>query len=131
MTTPATTHRGGGWVAFAGILLMLAGLRNLLDGIWALDREDTPVDTVIFDDNLAVWGWFYIVVGVILVAAGIAVFNRSAWARMVGIVAASLAVIFNSFWIFAYPIAAGVSILLAVLVIYALAVYGEGEGVEA
>jgi len=68
---------------------------------------------------------------VILVAAGIAVFNRSAWARMVGIVAASLAVIFNSFWIFAYPIAAGVSILLAVLVIYALAVYGEGEGVEA
>jgi len=122
-------ERGTGWIAFSGIMLMLVGMRDILDGAWALDNKDTHINALFFEDNLANWGWFYLIVGVVLVAAGIAVFNRVQWARWVGIFAATVAIILNSLWLFAYPIPAGVSILLAVLVIYGLAVYGEGEGV--
>lgn len=127
-TTPTgtTTASGMGWLAFSGIMLMLAGVNNIVSGLWAIDRADAiAVQTLLFSDSLAAWGWFYLVAGTVVLIAGIGVMQRAQWARFTGIFVASLAVVANSFWLFTFPIASLVSILLASFVIYGLTVHGE------
>jgi hypothetical protein len=123
------TSSGVGWITFAAVMMMLAGMSNVLNGLWALDRKDLPIDTVVFDDNLKAWGWFFVIMGIVLVIAGFALFNNSQWARWVGIAVAAFSALINMTWLFQYPISSLIHMTLAVLVIYALAVYGERETV--
>jgi hypothetical protein len=118
------------WLMFAGLMLILAGVLNFFDGLWALGRDDTPVDSLFFDDNLGAWGWFYVLLGIALVVAGFAVFARARWAVIFGIAAGLAAATLNFFWIFTFPIATAVIVTLNILVVYALTMYGldESEG---
>jgi hypothetical protein len=118
---------GAGWITFAAVMMMLAGMSNVLNGLWALDRKDLPIDTVVFADNLEAWGWFYVILGIVLVIAGFALFNNSQWARWLGIAVAAFAALINMTWLFQYPTSSLIHMALAILVIYALAVYGEPD----
>ena len=56
---------GEGWLLFAGVMLMLAGILNFIWGIAAIDDSAFFTDEgryVIFD-NLSTWGWFLLIVG--------------------------------------------------------------------
>lgn len=121
---PAPRRRGGGWIAFAGIMLILAGLLDIVNGLWALGAQDTRIDAVFFDDDLDAWGWFYLILGIVLVATGFGVFQRAPWAVSVGIAFAVVAAVLHMLWVFRYPIASLILVTLNVLVIYGLAVYG-------
>lgn len=116
-----------GWLTFAAVMLMIAGMSNVLNGLWALDHEDMPIDAIVFDDNIATWGWILVIIGVVLIVAGFALFNRAQWARWLGIAVAAFSGMMSMTWLFAYPIASLISMSLAALVVYALAVYGEKE----
>jgi hypothetical protein len=131
MASPVA-RRGTGWVAFAGVILILAGLLDIVNGLYALDHQDTPVDALFFKDNLEAWGWFYVIVGIVVLVAGFAVFQRKPWAVTVGVIVAVIGAVTNMFWIFAYPSGSIVLVIIYVLVIYALVVYGgrDSEYVE-
>lgn len=118
------------WLMFAGLMLILSCLLNFFDGLWALRRDDTPVDSLIFENNLGAWGWFYLLLGIALIAAGFAVFARARWAVVLGIVVGLVGATLNFFWIFTFPIATAVVVTLNILVVYALTMYGlpESEG---
>lgn len=118
---------GGGWIAFAGTMLIIAGLIDFFDGLWAIRTSDTQVDSLFFNNNLNAWGWFYLILGIVLIVAGFAVFARQPWAAMVGIVFATVAAVLNMFWIFSFPSASIVLVILNVLVVYGLTVYGLPE----
>jgi hypothetical protein len=122
-------ERGSGWIGFAGIMLIIGGALGIVNGLWALDHKDSlgPVSGLLYEDKLETWGWIMLIWGIIVVLAGFMVFGRSQFGRWIGIIAASIAMIINMTWVFAYPIAALVEIFLAVLVIYALVVYGGRE----
>lgn len=129
-------RRGQGWVVFSGIMLMLAGVNLFLNGLWALNAssrvEAAFDDTLLFSDgNLDVWGWIYLVVGLVLVAAGIAVLGRAQWARWVGILAASIGAISAFFWLFNpnFWVSSLVAVVLNVLVVYGLVSYGGNDEV--
>jgi uncharacterized membrane protein HdeD (DUF308 family) len=130
---PHEGRTGGGWVAFSGIILIIAGLLNLVDGLWALDRSDSAAisdeveDLLWYSHSLEVWGWFYIVAGALLVAAGIGVFSRRQWARWTGVLFATASIVINMMWVFVFPIAALIHVLLGTLVVYGLMVYGDRE----
>ena len=84
-------------------------------------------DTLLFSDtNLDTWGWIYVIVGGIVLLAGIFVFVRSRWAVMVGIVAATVQAIFAFFWLFS-PQWQGALIIIVIdmLVLHALVSYGD------
>jgi hypothetical protein len=121
------TDEHTGWITFAGVMLMIAGMSNVLNGVWALDHDGLPIDAVVFDDNIATWGWVYVITGIVLVVAGCALFNRAQWARWLGIHEAAFSGMISMTWVFAYPISSLISMSLAALVIYALAVYGEKD----
>jgi hypothetical protein len=118
-------ERGSGWIAFAGIMLILVGALDIVNGLWALDHKDTaPNVQELMYANLETWGWIMLIWGIVVVIAGFLVFSRSQFGRWIGILAASIAMIVNMTWIVAYPLASLAVVFLAALVLYALIVYG-------
>jgi uncharacterized membrane protein HdeD (DUF308 family) len=76
--------RGTGWIVFAGILMILAGANMAINGLWALHAPDAVVKS--FSDSkvllfssgdLDTWGWIYLIVGAVVIVAGIMVFSGS------------------------------------------------------
>jgi hypothetical protein len=124
------SDRASGWVAFAAILLGLAGGWNIFDGALALANSKVyaPHATYVFSD-LRTWGWIVLVVGVIEVSAAFALLGGSSIARWFGISVGGLNAIVQLMFIPAAPFWSLAMFTLDLLVIYALAVYG-GKGVE-
>ena len=127
MVTTSKKAPGRGWVGFAAILLMVAGVMQFLDGLWAIRTQDTAVDTLFWNNNLEAWGWFYLIVGIGLVVTGAFIFQRAAWAFGVGIFVGCIGAVLNIFWIFTYPLASILLITLNLIVVYALTTYGLDE----
>jgi hypothetical protein len=124
-------EKGEGLVFFAGLMLGLAGVMRIVDAIWALRFEGN----IAFEDGLVGekidnYGWVWLLVGIVLILAGILVIQRSQFARWIGIIAAAVAGISAMFWIPYYPIWSLVYVIVAFTVVYALAVYGGREGAE-
>ena len=117
--------KGSGWLTYSGILLIIAGAVSIVDAIWAFRYDDTIVDLVLLEENLAAWGVIWLIVGVVLIAAGFGVMQKQQWARWTGIVAAGFAILSNLSWAQVQPTQGLLGALLAALVIYGLAVYGE------
>ena len=119
--------RGTGWIGFAGVVLIIAGLFDIVSGLWALDHKNSAADAILYESNLETWGWIYLIVGIVIVLAGFAVFGRAAWARWVGVLAMTVGIVVEFFWMFQTPGRSLVYIVIALLVIYALVVYGGSE----
>lgn len=113
-----------GWLTFAGTLLLLIGVFNVINGLTALFRPDYYVATqnelLVFD--FATWGWGWLVLGVVQAAVGLGVFSGQAWARTIGVVLAALCAIGHIAFLGAFPVWSVLVIALSVLVIYALIV---------
>jgi hypothetical protein len=130
-------RRGGsGWIVTSGILLFLAGANVLINGLWALHAngsiERTVRGTLLFSDtNLDVWGWIYTIAGAVVLVAALGVFFRALWAIYVGLIAASISMMLQFFWLFTpYWPSALVTIVLDGLVIWGLAAqFPETESV--
>ena len=97
--------------------------------MWALKRDNDLVarprsrNLLLFDDNLAAWGWIYIVLGVLLIVAGFALLNGAQWARWFGIVFVSIAIFTHFAWMYAFPVQALVGVVIDAFVLYALLAY--------
>jgi hypothetical protein len=127
-TEPST--KGSGWITFAGIMLIVAGVTRMLDGFWALKRDNDLEgfsglqELLVFDDNLAAWGWIYLIIGVVLIVAGFALFGGAQWARWLGIVFACIAIFTHFMWMYAFPVQALIGVVIDTFVLYALVAYG-------
>ena len=127
----APTHGAdaAGWVVglslFAGIMMMISGLFNAMVGVVALARNEVYAITprYIFAFDLTTWGWIQIILGIIVLAAGVGVITGQLWGRVVGITIASLTILANFAFIPYYPVWSLLIIALNVFVIWALCVY--------
>ena len=111
-----------GWVAFAGFMLALVGVLDLLQGITALVNDDYFVavgsDLLVFD--FTTWGWILLIWGVLLIAGGFGLLAGRSWARWLGIVLAFVNCVAQVAFLAAYPIWSTIVIALDVFVLYAL-----------
>jgi hypothetical protein len=117
-----------GTVVFAGVMLLLLGGFQIVQGIVAIVNDDYYVVTnsgLVVTLDYTVWGWFHLILGLIALAAGVGVMLGQMWARVVGIVVAGVGALANMTFLPAYPIWATIIIAVDVLVIYALAVHGR------
>jgi hypothetical protein len=121
---------GLGWLMFASIVLVIAGIMRIFDAIWAwryngtLDGVPEELEDAIFGSDLATYGWLWLIVGVILILAGFAVFQRSQWARWIGVFAGAVMAISAVAWMPYYPIWSFMYIMIGIFVVYGLAAYG-------
>ncbi len=86
--------RGVGSALFVGILLMVAGILNIIYGIAAVGNSHFYVESTryVFSD-LHTWGWITIILGVIQLTASFSLFAGGIYGRVVGLVAATLGAI--------------------------------------
>ncbi len=122
-------NKGLGWIMFAWIMLITAGVLNIIDGVVALSKTSfwTDYGAVYVYGDLRTWGWILLIWGIVLIAAAVSVWKAGSFGRYVGIFAASLNLFFQFMFLPAYPFWALTIMVLDVLVIYGLAVYGGDE----
>ena len=117
-----------GWIAFAGIVMILVGTFEAFEGLAALFKDEFFVVTnngLLVSANYTAWGWLHLILGAVVVAAGCGVFTGKTWARAVGIILAMVSAVVNLAFLAAYPVWSVIVITLDVIVIYALAVHGR------
>jgi hypothetical protein len=134
--TPPTTHRAGpasegedlkgaGLVEFAGILIAIFGIFNIIDGIGAIAKSDafTTNAHYIFG-NLRAWGWVMLVFGILqLIAVGALARNRP-WARWFAVVVLALNTLAHMMALPSYPIWSVLVIAANIVALYGLLAYG-------
>ena len=116
-----------GWLVFAGVMMILVGAFQAIDGLIALFNDDLYVvrpDGLVVNVDYTAWGWTHLLLGVVLIAAGYAVFSGKIWGRTLGVVAAIVSAVVNFAFIPAYPVWSLLIIAVDVLVIYALIAHG-------
>jgi hypothetical protein len=120
-----------GFAVFAGALMLMVGTFQAFAGLAAiLENEFFAVSrNYAYEIDVTGWGWLHLIIGIVIIAAGIGVFSGAAWARAVGIALALLSAIANFFFIPYYPVWAVLIIALDVIVIWALASYGRDAAV--
>jgi hypothetical protein len=117
-----------GWISFAGFLMMIVGGFKILQGLgWVINSNNLFPENkdAILGQNANSWGWFMIVLGTVLLLAGLAVFSGNVLARTVGVIAA----IVSAFSAFAsmtfYPFWGLVVIGMDIAIVWALTVHGR------
>jgi hypothetical protein len=111
-----------GGIAFAGTIMVLAGVFQALAGLVAIFNDEFYVvaRNYTFDLDVSAWGWIHLVVGLLVLATGLGLFARRAWAGVTAIMLCMLSAVANFFFIPYYPIWALLVIGLNIWVIWAL-----------
>lgn len=118
-------ERGTGWLIFAGVMLSLAGVINVIYGIAAIAESSFyAANTRFVFSDLKTWGWIVTLIGVLEISAAVGIWARSAWARWTGVGVATLNAIAQLLYIPAYPWLSLAVFSIDVLVIYGLVAYG-------
>jgi uncharacterized membrane protein YphA (DoxX/SURF4 family) len=126
----ATRERSGlavGFIAMAGIILIVAGVLHVIEGIVGLFNNDFYVVSQkwVFQFNVTTWGWIHILVGIIALLAGIGLFSGAVWARTVAVLVAVVSIIINFVWLPYYPWWALLIIAFDFFVIWAVTAHGR------
>lgn len=117
--------RGSGWLAFAGIVVGLIGVINVIYGIAAIGDSSFFVHNTkyIFGD-LNTWGWIALVIGVVQIFSALGILAGHQAGRWVGIITVFANAIAMLVFLPAYPLAALSIFAIDVLVLYGLVAYG-------
>ena len=120
-----------GWLTFSAVVLIIAGIMRVIDAIWAFSYHGAIPDGLqgaVLGHSLATYGWIWLIIGIILIAAGVLVLGPSDQpsaeiSRWVGIIAAALSAIAAMFVMPYYPVWSLLYIIIAVMVIYGLSAH--------
>ncbi|AHH96949.1 membrane protein [Kutzneria viridogrisea] len=118
---------GAGWVWFAAVMMVLTGTFNAVEGLAALFQQRfyvvSPDQLLVL--NLTGWGWVHLAVGVLIAAAGCALFTGALWAGVVAVLVAAVNAIVQLAFLAVSPVWSVLIIALNVIVIWALVVNGS------
>ncbi len=116
-----------GWIAYAGVMMILVGAFHAIAGLVALVEDDFYVATreYLLQLDATTWGWVHLLVGLAVLAAGFGVFSGNVLARSVGVLVAVGSMLAAFTWLPYAPIWAVVVITIDVAVIWALTVHGR------
>lgn len=119
-----------GWVTFAGVMLFIGGVLNVIYGIAAIgDSKFFIQDQKYILSNLNTWGWVTLILGVLQLFAAFSLWSGGLYGRFVAILAASLSAMAALLAIPAYPFWSLAIFAIDIIVIYQVAMYG-GAGYE-
>jgi hypothetical protein len=116
-----------GWTAFAAIMMIMMGSFHAIAGFVAILENELYVATPNYFLQLDVttWGWVHLILGALVLIAGIYLFTGAVWARTIGVIVAVVSAVANFAWLPWYPVWSLVLITSAVFVIWALTAHGR------
>ena len=102
------TKTHSGWVTFAGIMLFILGVLNVIYGIAAIgDSKFFIQDQKYILSNLNTWGWVSLILGALQLGAAFSLWAGNLYGRFAAILAATLSAVGRA------PVDPGVSVLVA------------------
>jgi hypothetical protein len=116
-----------GWTAFAGVMMVIQGTWWVIAGLVALFNDEFFVTTpnYVFRFDLTTWGVIHLAVGVLILAAGVALFSGVVWARTVGVLMAGVGLVAGFAWMPYYPLWGILLVVISIAVIWSLTVHGR------
>ena len=118
-------QESSGWILFAGIMILIAGILNIVYGIAAIDNSKFFAGhTEFVVSSLKTWGWITLIIGILEVLAAFSIWAGGAFGAIFGIFAASISAIGALLSIPAYPFLSLAIFAVDILIIYGLAAYG-------
>ncbi len=121
-----------GWGRFAAVMVLVAGLFSVLQGIVAVFAPDpyyVVAHGTLFVLDISGWGWWNMIIGILAVITSGGLFAGQLWARIIAVILAVLSAIGQLFLIPAQPWWSAILIAVDVLVIYAVTAHG-GQVIE-
>jgi hypothetical protein len=115
-----------GFILFAAIMMIMAGVFQALAGLVAIFENEfyVPTRNYLFQFDATSWGWIHLLVGLLVAFAGWGLLSGRTWARVVAITLAVVSAIANFAFIPYYPFWSMLIIVIDIVVIWAIAAYG-------
>ena len=127
-TYDAAERQSSGWITFAGVMIMIVAVLNIVDGIAAIGDSTFFVgDTKLIIQDINTWGWILLLIGIVQLLVAFGIWSGGQWSRWLGVFIVSLNAIAQMLFINAYPWWSLAILALDVLIIYGLVVHG-GRG---
>jgi hypothetical protein len=118
-------ERGTGIITFAALVLSLAGFFNGIHGLAAIFKKEYFVESSLLYENLQLWGWVWLILCVLQIAAAYMLFGRASGGRILAIVLAAVSAVIAFATLGAHPTGSILVIAMDVIVIYGLTVRAE------
>jgi hypothetical protein len=123
--TGSELTKGAGLVAFAGFMVLLAGILNCIWGLAAIAGSSFFVeDTRFIIGELNSLGWVVLIVGVIQLIGGFSIFAGGEFGRWVGMIGAGLGAVVALLSLPAFPLWSVCVFALCVMILHGLSAYG-------
>lgn len=132
----ANQNEPSGWAigfsAFAAFMLMLIGFFHVIAGLAAIVENEFYAVTPnwVFQFDVTTWGWVHMLMGIVIILAGFAIFSGAVWARTIGVIVAVISAIANFAFLPYFPLWSAIMIAVAVAVIWALTARGRDIAME-
>jgi hypothetical protein len=124
------THSG--WVTFAGVMLFIVGVLNVIYGIAAIgDSSFFVQDQKYILSNLNTWGWITLIFGLLQLFAAFSLWSGGTFGRVIAIFAAGLSAIGALLSIPAYPFWSLAVFAIDIIIIHQVAKYGGADQLDA
>lgn len=139
MSGTTSDHPSGwavGWTAFAGFMMIMMGSFHAIAGLVGIVKDEFyvagtgPNAKWVFEFDATTWGWIHLVLGVLVVLAGIGLFSGNVAARTVAVILAVISAIANFMWLPYYPIWSVTIIAIDVAIIWAVTAHGRDIAAE-
>lgn len=121
--TQGTPSVWSGWIGFAGIVLFIVGLINVIQGLAALIKHTVyvlPNSGLLVSTSYTTWGWVLVVWGIIMATAAYGLFSGSEVARWFAVIVVAINLLGQFAWFPAYPLWSLIVIALDIAVLFAL-----------
>ncbi|MET1005751.1 MAG: hypothetical protein ABWX96_09395 [Propionibacteriaceae bacterium] len=117
-----------GFILFAGVMMMITGTFEIVAGFAGIITNEFYVTTpnYVLEFDATIWGVIHLLLGVLVVFAGLGVLSGNRWGRIVGIGLVGFSALANFAFLPHFPFWATIIIAFDVFIIYTLAVHGEG-----
>ncbi|MFR9676701.1 hypothetical protein [Streptomyces sp. TR06-5] len=128
---PVDYGLAGGITVFAAVMLLIAGVLDLLRGVMAIVNDAVIVTTpdYTFQFDTEGWGWVHLAVGAVAVLVSFGLFRANFWARVAGVIMAGLVIVSSFLSLPYYPVWSVVLIAMCGFVIWGLCtVRSEPDG---
>jgi hypothetical protein len=123
-----------GLTAFAGFMMILVGFFQAIAGFAALLEDEFYVigREYIFQFDVTTWGWIHLLLGVVLILAGIGVLRGGVVGRTIAVIIVSISAIANFIFLLGWdqPVWSTLLIALDVAIIWALTVHGRDIAID-
>lgn len=126
---PSAGGEYSGWIAFAGVTMLILGSLDAIWGLAAIVNDEIVVvggqGALIFD--ITTWGWVHLILGSLVALTGLGLIGGNTAARVAGIFFVAVNAVAQVVWFPAAPLWAFLMIVIDTVILHQLIVNWTGE----